>query len=136
VKPVLVALSTRNEDGSVPISDYEKGHNLPYTFCGLKYFNEKSVLKGDWISCQQCKRWFHEHCIGAQDRNQFICEDCEYIPIRMVQIVPSDARILLHSFRILFYGGSHSAEDLRRCNQKFPDWPPGARNAYGTALCH
>jgi hypothetical protein len=25
---------------------------------------------------------------------------------------------------------------LRRCNQKFPDWPPGARTANGTALCH
>jgi len=25
---------------------------------------------------------------------------------------------------------------LRRCIQKFPDWPPGARTANGTALCH
>jgi len=22
------------------------------------------------------------------------------------------------------------------CIQKFPDWPPGARTANGTALCH
>jgi hypothetical protein len=22
------------------------------------------------------------------------------------------------------------------CVQKFPDWPPGARTANGTALCH
>jgi hypothetical protein len=26
--------------------------------------------------------------------------------------------------------------DLRGCIQKFPDWPPGARTANGTALCH
>jgi hypothetical protein len=24
----------------------------------------------------------------------------------------------------------------RGCIQKFPDWPPGARTANGTALCH
>jgi hypothetical protein len=24
----------------------------------------------------------------------------------------------------------------RGCIQKFPDWPPGARTAHGTALCH
>jgi hypothetical protein len=26
--------------------------------------------------------------------------------------------------------------DIRGCIQKFPDWPPGARTANGTALCH
>jgi len=25
---------------------------------------------------------------------------------------------------------------LRRFTKKFPDWPPGARTANGTALCH
>jgi hypothetical protein len=25
---------------------------------------------------------------------------------------------------------------VRMCTQKFPDWPPGARTANGTALCH
>jgi hypothetical protein len=25
---------------------------------------------------------------------------------------------------------------LRGCNQKIPDWPPGARTANGAALCH
>jgi hypothetical protein len=25
---------------------------------------------------------------------------------------------------------------IRGCIQKFPDWPPGARTANGTALCH
>jgi hypothetical protein len=25
---------------------------------------------------------------------------------------------------------------VRACIQKFPDWPPGARTASGTALCH
>jgi hypothetical protein len=25
---------------------------------------------------------------------------------------------------------------LRRCIQKFPDWPPGARTANGIALCY
>jgi hypothetical protein len=26
--------------------------------------------------------------------------------------------------------------DVRGCVQNFPDWPPGARTANGTALCH
>jgi hypothetical protein len=26
--------------------------------------------------------------------------------------------------------------EIRRCIQKFPDWPPGVRTANGTALCH
>jgi hypothetical protein len=26
--------------------------------------------------------------------------------------------------------------EVRGCNQKFPDWPPGARTANGRALCH
>jgi hypothetical protein len=25
---------------------------------------------------------------------------------------------------------------VRGCDQKFPDWPPGASTAGGTALCH
>jgi hypothetical protein len=27
-------------------------------------------------------------------------------------------------------------QQIRGCIQKFPDWPPGARTANGTALCH
>jgi len=26
--------------------------------------------------------------------------------------------------------------NVQGCIQKFPDWPPGARTANGTALCH
>jgi hypothetical protein len=26
--------------------------------------------------------------------------------------------------------------EIKGCIQKFPDWPPGARTANGTALCH
>jgi len=25
---------------------------------------------------------------------------------------------------------------IRGCNQKFPDWPPGARTTNGIVLCH
>jgi hypothetical protein len=28
------------------------------------------------------------------------------------------------------------SRDIGGCIQKFPDWPPGARTANGTALCH
>jgi hypothetical protein len=29
-----------------------------------------------------------------------------------------------------------TSNNVWRCIQKFPDWPPGARTANGTALCH
>jgi len=29
-----------------------------------------------------------------------------------------------------------TSSKIRRCIQKFPDWPPGARTANGTVLCH
>jgi hypothetical protein len=32
-------------------------------------------------------------------------------------------------------GGSRAVA-VRKCIQKFPDWPPGARTANGKALCH
>jgi hypothetical protein len=40
------------------------------------------------------------------------------------------------------YGPKRTMEETREfsgvrgCIQKFPDWPPGARTANGTALCH
>jgi hypothetical protein len=30
----------------------------------------------------------------------------------------------------------NAAKDIQGCIQKLPDWPPGARTASGTALCH
>jgi hypothetical protein len=33
-----------------------------------------------------------------------------------------------------YVGGKHAVR--RVCIQKFPDWPPGAITANGTALCH
>jgi hypothetical protein len=37
-----------------------------------------------------------------------------------------------------FYHKWHVVKEvyLRECIQKFPDWPPGARTANGTTLCH
>jgi hypothetical protein len=34
------------------------------------------------------------------------------------------------------YIHTHTHTHTRGCIQKFPDWPPGARTAHGTALCH
>jgi hypothetical protein len=75
-KAVRVALLSSDEDDPVPISDAENEENLPCGFCGVKYCEEKSVLKGEWIRCQRCKTWFHEVCVGAQGKKQFICGKC------------------------------------------------------------
>jgi hypothetical protein len=52
------------------------------------------------------------------------CSQCSLVPIlsqmNPVQTHPISLRSVL----------------IRRCIQKFPDWPPGVRIANGTALCH
>jgi hypothetical protein len=65
-KAVLVVLSPRNEDGSVPITERESEENLPWGLYRLKYFDEKSILKGYWIRCQHCKTWLLEVCVDAK----------------------------------------------------------------------
>lgn len=45
-------------------------------FCAVNYYSDLSTKKGDWIQCQRCKTWFHEQCVGAKGRKQFICGRC------------------------------------------------------------
>jgi len=54
MKAVLVALWTRNNETTEPISESER-ENSAWSFRGLKYFNEKPVLNGYWIRSQRCK---------------------------------------------------------------------------------
>jgi hypothetical protein len=32
--------------------------------------------------------------------------------------------------------GNQTGNEVLGCIEKFPDWPPGAKTANGTALCH
>lgn len=62
-----------------PQKDTSKIHadeNIPCGFCGLKYLTEKSARKGDWIKCQKCQVWYHEVCVGAIGKKQFVCGKC------------------------------------------------------------
>jgi ribosomal protein L27 len=61
-----------DEDDSVPISETENEENLPCGFSGVKYFEEKSVLKGEWIGSQRCNTWSYGACVGALGKKQFI----------------------------------------------------------------
>lgn len=67
-------LSTSDEESSSDTDEDEE--NVPCDFCGLKYFSKQSASKGDWIRCQKCKKWFHEICVGAAGKKQFICGKC------------------------------------------------------------
>jgi hypothetical protein len=51
--------------------------------------------------------------VGSSEGNLFLC-------------------ITKHCAAKTYWGGV----DVRGCIQKFPDWPPGARTANGTVLCH
>lgn len=42
-------------------------------FCFLNYYTAKSVEKRDWVCCQKCNIWYHEICVGAKGKRQFIC---------------------------------------------------------------
>lgn len=46
-------------------------------FCFRNYYSVESVLKGDWIRCQNCNLWYHEECVGAKGKKQFICGKCK-----------------------------------------------------------
>lgn len=46
-------------------------------FCLLNYYSEKSLSKGDWIRCQLCNVWYHELCVGAKGKKQFVCGKCQ-----------------------------------------------------------
>jgi hypothetical protein len=45
-------------------------------FCLLNYYSKKSVKKGDWICCQECKILYHELCVGAFRKKTFTCGKC------------------------------------------------------------
>jgi hypothetical protein len=57
--------------------------------------------------------------------------DCENRPTKQKDI----SRLQSGEIRILREERGVSKLD-RRCIQKFPDWPPGARTANGITLCH
>jgi hypothetical protein len=47
-----------------------------------------------------------------------------------------DTECFLYCHPYKFSGAVLPNYTLRECIQKFQDWPPGARTANGTALCH
>ena len=70
----LVSSSSSSEDDvdlNMAVDDDDQMCNCG--FCLLNYYSEQSASKGDWIRCQCCKTWYHEVCVGATGRKQFIC---------------------------------------------------------------
>ncbi|XP_069685882.1 uncharacterized protein [Periplaneta americana] len=45
-------------------------------FCKMSYNDDRSSHAGDWIQCQKCKLWYHERCVNAFGRKQFVCGIC------------------------------------------------------------
>jgi hypothetical protein len=44
--------------------------------------------------------------------------------------------VCMYMYEYMYDIVRHLCVYIRGCFQKFPDWPPGARTANGTALCH
>jgi hypothetical protein len=65
-----------NVKGVLPDLHEDSDENTPCGLCGLKYCSVHCVQKGDWIRCQKCGILYHEVCIGAVGRKQFICGKC------------------------------------------------------------
>jgi hypothetical protein len=62
-----------NSKGAFPYLQEDSDENTPCVFCSLKYCSVQSVQKGDWIRCQKCDTLYHEVCVGAIERKQFVC---------------------------------------------------------------
>ncbi|KAJ4425458.1 hypothetical protein ANN_28074, partial [Periplaneta americana] len=45
-------------------------------FNKMSYNDDRSSHAGDWIQCQKCKLWYHERCVNAFGRKQFVCGIC------------------------------------------------------------
>jgi hypothetical protein len=91
---------------------------------------------------------------GPQNRSGHGVEERNFQPPAGIEHRSSDRPARSQSLYRLSYPGPHwkcnsyirngiitldarrISSYVRRCIQKFPDWPPGARTASGTALCH
>lgn len=72
----MMKRSPTSTSSSEEFSESSDEDNTPCGFCGVRYLEEQSLSKGDWISCQKCCRWFHEICVGARGKKKFICGKC------------------------------------------------------------
>ncbi|KAJ4434095.1 hypothetical protein ANN_16415 [Periplaneta americana] len=73
-----LVVSSDDEDDSIEMktTSHVRDENV-CQFCFLAYDDPRSVKKGDWIRCQGAqKEWYHEICVGAQGRKQFVCGKC------------------------------------------------------------
>lgn len=72
----LTKTTPSSTSSSEEITESSDEENTPCAFCGVRYLEQKSQNKGDWISCQKCCRWFHEICVGAHGKKKFVCGKC------------------------------------------------------------
>jgi hypothetical protein len=91
---------------------------------GLKYTRRQPKLSTNHVSLSPS---LSEFCLFIQPGTLKICT---------LPLTPLRTRgQLCKLFKALRENGKCLSR-IRVCTQKFPDWPPGARTANSTALCH
>jgi hypothetical protein len=98
----------------------------------LVYFYME-VGRNSFISCVSFQCW--STCTNSTG----VWELSSVVLTKYVSISQRTGSVLLLVVTDLALGLAISVsevERIRRCIQKFPDWPPGARTANCTALCH
>jgi hypothetical protein len=79
-----------------------------------------------WEETHRCPRWEPNPSCPARSLDTIPTE----LPRLLVLLL---CYVVMCLFLFCIY---MSVVTVRECNQKFPDWPSGARTANGTALCH
>jgi hypothetical protein len=136
-----------------PVQDDAWGRERFY-WC-LQRLSSYTVFRMIWKrgERQHCERKFFKYCLrqvcirkqtavmNANDMKRNVCCVLNVLPI-LFQFLFSSGTVFL--LRLTLSIGCviwqkvclTAVANIRRCIQKFPDWPPGARIANGTALCH
>ena len=50
-------------------------------FCHRSFLRATSSRLSQWIQCQHCGSWFHEFCVGAEKKKQFLCGKSVQYPL-------------------------------------------------------
>ena len=90
--------SSSDEDDPTPLpEDNESEKDLPCSFCGVRYFSEKSIRMGEWIRCQKCFNWYHKVCGSSWKETIYMWEvfitviNVHRIALISVQNSPADS---------------------------------------------
>jgi hypothetical protein len=127
-------LSRRVFKSSLTLSPAQILHRL--TSQDEKYRLYVIPVKGSFLRNEtnelNCNTGQSSYCISSAESFLFIFKEQKSTTFRKLYKLI----LTLEVWSRLDSNSGNQIHIVRGCNQNFPDWPPGARTANGTALCH